>query len=103
MPSPVSHPHPNDCAGAGGVAEASTRRHLPHHASNKRPPASSSAIGHRRHAPAGITTRAQQPYARAAAACGASARGVWDPASYSIGAGSGRLRVSREAFARAGR
>eukprot|EP00962_Isochrysis_galbana_P033150 scaffold11037_cov124-Isochrysis_galbana.AAC.4 len=44
------------------------------------------AIGHRRHAP--------QPYARAAAACGASARGVWDPASYSTWVGSGRLRVS---------
>eukprot|EP00962_Isochrysis_galbana_P000793 scaffold225_cov111-Isochrysis_galbana.AAC.7 len=43
---------------------------------------------------AGITTRAQQPYARAAAACGASARCVWAPASYSTAVGSGRLTVS---------
>eukprot|EP00962_Isochrysis_galbana_P046240 scaffold18539_cov99-Isochrysis_galbana.AAC.1 len=50
--------------------------------------------GHRRHAPAGITTRAPQPYARAAAACAVSARGVWAPASYLTGVGSGRLRVS---------
>eukprot|EP00962_Isochrysis_galbana_P027473 scaffold8631_cov108-Isochrysis_galbana.AAC.13 len=50
-----------------------------------------------------MTTRAQQPYTRTAAARAASARGVWAPASYSTGVGSGRLRVSREAFARAGK
>eukprot|EP00962_Isochrysis_galbana_P027272 scaffold8561_cov106-Isochrysis_galbana.AAC.3 len=108
MPSPSSHRHHDVRAEAGGVAAASTRRHPPHHASNTRPPASSSAdplpaatraasrsprldtpspasssadvaIGHCRHAPAGITIRAPQPYARAVAACGSSARGVQSP------------------------
>eukprot|EP00962_Isochrysis_galbana_P035967 scaffold12361_cov113-Isochrysis_galbana.AAC.2 len=63
MPSPGSYRHPDVRAGAGGVAAASTRRRPAHHASNTRTPTSSSAdvaIGHRRHAPAGIK-RAPMP------------------------------------------
>eukprot|EP00962_Isochrysis_galbana_P033021 scaffold10975_cov105-Isochrysis_galbana.AAC.1 len=94
MPSPSSHRYPDvhlPLPAATRAASRSPRLDTPSPASGS----ADVAIGHRRHAPAGITIRAPQPYARAAAACGASANGVQSPASYSTGVGSGRLRVAR--------
>eukprot|EP00962_Isochrysis_galbana_P015225 scaffold4366_cov144-Isochrysis_galbana.AAC.1 len=90
-PSPSSHRHPDvhpPLPAATRAASRSPRLDEPCPASNS----ADVAIGYRRHAPAGITIRAPQPYARAAAACGASARGVQAPAFYSTGVESGRLR-----------